>query len=147
MTQIETILGHGHADPRHQRTPVRHDDVMAVCQWCNQEMLVAKSCSIGILHLGGVAYLLPPYGNERRWPRVKRPSRRCKDCGVAPGGFHHLGCDVAECPSCGCQALSCGCRFDEDGPDGSDEPDDCDLEDDEVEEGSCDSQSDSQRGC
>ena len=102
----------------------------AVCQWCNQEMHDAKSCSVGILHLEGVPYLLPPYTNKRRWPHVKHPARRCEDCGVAPGGFHHPGCDVAECPSCGRQALSCGCRFDEDGPD---ELDECDLEDEEVQ--------------
>ncbi len=31
--------------------------------------------------------------------------------------LHHLGCDVQRCPVCGGQMRSCGCRFDEDGPD------------------------------
>jgi hypothetical protein len=38
------------------------------------------------------------------------------------GGLHHLGCDMQICPCCGGQLLSCGCRFDEDGPDDDDEP-------------------------
>jgi hypothetical protein len=44
---------------------------------------------------------------------------RCGDCGVVRGGWHHPGCDLQECPACGRQMLSCGCRFDEEGPVGN----------------------------
>jgi hypothetical protein len=46
-----------------------------------------------------------------------RPSKQCRDRNVVPGGFHHPGCDMAECPICTEQQLMCGCRYDEDGPD------------------------------
>lgn len=84
---------------------------MAICTWCEQEMLEASSCSVEELHLGGIPIPLLRYGRESRF-RSRRPVR-CGDCGVRAGGYHHLGCDLAECPSCGQQLLSCECRYDE----------------------------------
>ena len=55
---------------------------------------------------------------------------RCGDCGVEPGGYHHLGCDLARCPRCARQLITCGCPFDElddgEGFDDIDEGDDFD---------------------
>jgi hypothetical protein len=64
------------------------------------------------MHRNGVPVPMIRWGMEPGW---SMPSR-CGDCGVKPGGFHHLGCDLQRCPVCGGQMLSCGCRFDEDGP-------------------------------
>ena len=88
---------------------------MAVCSWCDREMRVATSCSVGALHLDGKRVDMIPWGQGGRHERGK-----CHDCGVAPGGFHHLGCDLQRCPLCRRQMMTCGCRFDEDGPDEDD---------------------------
>ncbi|HSL58462.1 MAG TPA: hypothetical protein VK866_11520 [Acidimicrobiales bacterium] len=90
---------------------------MAVCDWCDQEMTRNVSCTVTAFHRSGIAHPLPP----------NRSQRPCGDCGTPPRGFHHPGCDMAQCPLCRGQAISCGCRFDEDGPDHHDEDDDLDA--------------------
>ena len=35
----------------------------------------------------------------------------CHDCGAVPGEFHKPGCDVARCPRCGGQEISCDCVY------------------------------------
>lgn len=103
---------------------------MARCVWCGGEMTIVDSCVVDHLHDHGRCVSMVPWGSELRWPHS---NRRCGDCGVAPGKWHHLGCDIQECPTCGGQLLSCDCRFDEDGDDIDDEYDqDCDddLDDD-----------------
>ena len=87
---------------------------MAICGYCNREMTVADSCSAKTLHLAGMPLVLPPFGAETRMRAPEEFTGRCHDCGVQMGGFHHPGCDMAECPRCREQLLGCGCRFDED---------------------------------
>ena len=89
---------------------------MAVCSWCHGEMLTAISCNVVAFHRKGRRFDLIPYGAERGWQST---ADQCGDCGVIRGGFHHPGCDLQDCPACGGQLLSCGCRFDEDGPESS----------------------------
>lgn len=77
---------------------------MAVCRDCDREMTTATSCAVEYLFIRGERL--------RRQPLTRRsagPARRCGDCGVALGGWHHLGCDLEDCPRCGRQLLSCGC--------------------------------------
>lgn len=68
-----------------------------------------------VLHLRGVPVPALTYGREPGWT-LPRPDTRCADCGVAVGGLHHLGCDIARCPTRYRQLLSCGCPYDELGP-------------------------------
>jgi len=35
----------------------------------------------------------------------------CHDCGAINGEYHVPGCDCERCPKCGCQWISCDCRF------------------------------------
>ena len=88
---------------------------MAECQYCDQEMTTAATCEVTEFHLDGVPVPLTPYRPERG-RGVSAPDR-CGDCGVRPGGFHHIGCDMQRCPLCRGQFMWCDCRFDEDGDD------------------------------
>ena len=87
---------------------------MAVCGWCHGEMTTAASCSVDAFHRMGRRFDMIPFGSK---PSRRTSGARCGDCGVLGGGWHHPGCDLQRCPACGHQLVSCGCRFDEDGPD------------------------------
>ena len=87
---------------------------MAVCSWCDGEMTAAISCTVNAFHRNGRRFLMVPFGDE---PGRPMSGDQCGDCGTVRGGWHHPGCDMQPCPACGRQLISCGCRFDEDGPD------------------------------
>jgi len=83
---------------------------MAICQWCNQEMMKADSCKEEDVEFpDGSKLPQVPYEALSDYPDA-----RCGDCNVKPGGFHHAGCDMERCPKCGGQLISCGC-LDEEG--------------------------------
>lgn len=98
---------------------------MAICDFCTQEMTAVTGCTTDVLHHGGEPVRLFRYGEE---PRSGRPSRRCGDCGVSPGGLHHIGCDMQRCPGCQGQLISCDCRWDEFADEYDDDPTDDEYE-------------------
>jgi hypothetical protein len=92
---------------------------MAICAWCEREMTGKVSCTVSVLHRRGSVVEMVRWGRERGWTACGP----CHDCGTLPGGFHHLGCDIQECPVCRGQMMGCDCRFDEDGPEEDQAPD------------------------
>ncbi len=39
--------------------------------------------------------------------------QRCGDCGAQPGNYHHVYCDIEECPRCHGQLFSCDCLIED----------------------------------
>lgn len=81
---------------------------MSFCHDCNQDMKTADTCVVDQLTLNGVSIAREAFGQESGWPSN---DARCSDCGVTAGNHHHLGCDIARCPACSWQMISCGCQF------------------------------------
>jgi hypothetical protein len=77
---------------------------MAVCQYCNQEMMTAEGCVPEPIVISGESYEPVRYGSE---PGLRGLRKRCHDCKVLPGQVHHHGCDVERCPACRLQSISC----------------------------------------
>ena len=77
---------------------------MATCEHCYREMKDERTvtCVFVPVNVGEGELFDPlPYPGPGR----------CHDCNVAPGGYHHPGCDMESCPRCGGQLISCGCLF------------------------------------
>ena len=93
---------------------------MAVCKYCNQEMHEAAGCVMEpILTVDGEIDPVK-YGDELH-PTMRSDQdgvlrRRCGDCAALPGNYHHVGCDIEECPRCHGQLLSCDCVIEESQP-------------------------------
>src|SRR4051794_11865675 len=109
----------------------------------------ARSADEGVIAVDGVSHALIPYGQElvdgvdlftlpchlcgappghvhRATCTLgaglthRRPAK-CRDCDVAIGEIHHLGCGIEQCPRCGGQYSSCDCDSSEDEPDDHEE--------------------------
>lgn len=82
---------------------------MAVCAFCDREMLTADGCTAPYLHAHR-------FGSEPRFvAEPAEPTDRCRDCGALVGFHHHLNCLHSFCSVCGDQAPMCEHNVDLDG--------------------------------
>jgi hypothetical protein len=102
--------------------------VVAICEWCKSEMNGSVTCVPEPIETDSGIFERVRYGKERSRYRIVPKGRPCGDCGVAPGGFHHPGCDLEECPRCVGQLFSCGCYLDYEEEDDEDDEDDDDFD-------------------
>jgi hypothetical protein len=71
---------------------------MRVCEWCQQDMWTATTCTGNIpFVIDGTTYAPIPAEED------------CGGCGVNRGGLHHPGCDIEKCPRCDGQRVHCNC--------------------------------------
>ena len=70
---------------------------MSVCPECKMEMGEVDDCTANhtIHFLDGTVMEAVPYGKG-----PNEEFKRCPDCGVAVGKFHHPGCEMEICPRC-----------------------------------------------
>jgi hypothetical protein len=98
---------------------------MAVCPYCNGEMKDEISCLPDPLMIGDAIYEPIRWGGEperKAWRHII--DLPCQDCHTPPGGIHHPGCCVEQCPACLGQILSCACIPDPDDEELDDVPPD-----------------------
>ena len=80
---------------------------MATCTVCNLEMLTAEGCAVGTITLDRAVFDRIPHGGSEAWGPA---TKRCNDCGAAPGKIHHPGCQYEACPKCNApQMFACDC--------------------------------------
>jgi hypothetical protein len=86
---------------------------MAECDICGAEMTTGRSCTLVDLVVADRRRKRLPFGSETNRPAS---AKRCHDCGVSPGGVHHPGCSVEQCPVCEQQLFCCDCEKEEPRP-------------------------------
>jgi hypothetical protein len=72
------------------------------CKFCGKEMTdpATKSCL-------NVPFNFPGEEGVRPIAHQDNEGRRCRDCNVVTGGWHHPGCARERCPRCWGQAVNC----------------------------------------
>jgi hypothetical protein len=95
----------------------------AMCDDCDQDIAIAMSCTRSSISLDGREWARVRYGDGHLDAPGAANGKRCRDCGVAPGGVHHAGCCLETCPACGSQLFCCDC-YKDDGNYYEDEEDD-----------------------
>src|SRR5947208_13899341 len=79
-------------------------DIIKKCTVCHRgrkEDSLFNTCKVKMVQVNGKLHRRTTHHEDRDDP--------CDVCGVFPGGIHHLGCDIEECPVCGNRFTVCEC--------------------------------------
>lgn len=75
------------------------------CSMCGEHIPSIESCTCTKVRCGSAEASRIKYGDEEYdWG-----TRRCGDCGVHRGGYHHENCNREICPMCGELIRLCDC--------------------------------------
>lgn len=87
------------------------DTTESLCPVCQHDMTQTVACDQMVeWEIEGASHRRIPYGAELGLGIYVVVSE-CHDCGTPPGGLHHPGCDMEECPHCHEQAMGCDCTW------------------------------------
>ena len=87
---------------------------MAVCQWCQRDMLDGTGCTETVVsYPDGGSLPVIKVADLGDFEEGCGSDVKCHDCNAPVGTAHHPGCDAERCPRCKGQLISCGC-LDED---------------------------------
>jgi hypothetical protein len=76
------------------------------CSLCNEKLPAMESCTCRTLRYGSDYVPRIRFGDEEyNWG-----TRRCPDCGVLSGSYHHENCTCEICPMCGELLNQCDCE-------------------------------------
>ena len=75
------------------------------CYYCKRQMEDGVSCEFDELIIDGEKLKRVAFGGEEDYSETIYADTTkfdcCMICRTGVGGYHHLGCDEEECPSCG----------------------------------------------
>lgn len=86
--------------------------VCSVCHGMPEPTPENTPCPISHIVLRGKKYEKKKWG-EGDYKDLAKAIGSCGDCATAVGSYHHVGCDLEDCPRCGQQFIGCGCIMSE----------------------------------
>lgn len=101
MESIIPGLYHGKGNP-----------VCSVCHQMPEPTPENTPCPISHVVLRGKKYEKLKWG-DGDYEDLAKNIGSCGDCNTSVGSYHHVGCDLEECPRCKQQFIGCGCAISE----------------------------------
>jgi hypothetical protein len=78
------------------------------CSYCRRDMETSKGCTC-VPYVSDDGEVLQPIRFGDEGIEKLQLLEICPDCSCKKGYFHHIGCDVEQCPICKERATICDC--------------------------------------